>query len=396
MNVNESSSAGRCVARSQEIGGLAILAASIALTACGSTGDGAVLFEPWVAGPGPRQPAFLAFSSLYSGVGPAPIGAPDFPKLLSETGAFADVETLEPVSGILPYEIQAPLWSDGARKQRWVSVPEGASFGYSEDGPFGIPAGAVFVKHFEIAMDERFPERRSRLETRFWVAVRPDAQYGVTYKWNADQTDAELLVGSEVEELKVIGADGEERTQSYFYPGPGDCGTCHNAQAGFVLGLRAAQLNRDMSYRLDRPPIDQLSAWSEWGLLNRHIDAAISAQAPRLAVVTDEQASLEERVRSYWEGNCAMCHAGAEGSVPGWDARYSSALEEQGLAEPPRNPSSPASRLIEPGSPEASLIYLRGDTADSPMRMPPIGRSRVDAAYIDVLGRWIASLEATP
>jgi uncharacterized repeat protein (TIGR03806 family) len=373
--------------------GLVGLAGSIALVACGSAGDGELLYEPWIAGPGPRQAAFLAFSSVYDGRGPAPIGAPNFPKLLSQTGAFADVERLEPFSGILPYEIQVPLWSDGAYKQRWVSVPEGASIGYSASEHLGIPAGTVFVKHFEIALDERSPERRRRLETRFWVAARADAQYGVTYKWNTEQTDAELLIGSETEELTIIGADGEERIQPYFYPGPADCQSCHNAQAGFVLGARTAQLNREISYRADRPPIDQLSAWSQWGLLDRPIDVSISAQAPRLAALSDEEASLEERVVSYWDGNCAMCHAGADGLVPGWDARYSTALAERGLAEPPQNPRSSATRLIEPGAPELSLIYLRGDTAEAPMRMPPLGRNLVDDAYVELLGRWIASLE---
>lgn len=378
------------------VGAAAIWIGSLALAACGSTGDGAVLFEPWIEGPGPRRPAFLAFSSRYDGVGPAPVDAPGFPQRLSEAGVFADLARLEPLSGILPYEIQAPLWSDGALKQRWLSVPAGATLGYADDGAFDIPAGTVIVKHFEMALDERSPEVRRRLETRFWVAARPDAQYGVTYKWNAEQTDAELLVASEVEDLEIVGADGEVRRQSYFYPGPGDCGTCHSAAAGYVLGLRAAQLNRTMRYRPDRPPIDQLVAWSSWGWLDRHIDGVASARAPRLAALDDEAASLEERVRSYWEGNCAMCHAGQAGSVPGWDARYASPLDELGLGEAPQNPSSPASRLIEPGSPDDSLIYLRGNATESPMRMPPVGRSRADEAYLDVLRRWIASLEAAP
>jgi uncharacterized repeat protein (TIGR03806 family) len=379
---------------SRPVRGLLILAGAVTMAACGSAGDGSMLYEPWIAGPGPRQPAFLGFPGVYDGRGPAPVGATGFPKLLSQTGAFADTESLQPASGILPYEIQVPLWSDGATKRRWISVPEDTPIGFSADEHFDIPVGSVFVKHFEMALDERFPERRSRLETRVWVAARSDAQYGVTYKWNADQTDAELLIAGETEELTIVGADGEQRTQPYFYPGPADCQGCHNAQAGFVLGVRAAQLNREVSYRLDRPPIDQLSAWSEWGLIDRRIDVSISAQAPRLAAVADEQASLEDRVRSYWDGNCAMCHAGADGVVPGWDARFSTALDDQGLAEPPQNPRAPATRLIEPGSPEQSLIYVRGDTAEVTLRMPPLGRNRVDDAYIELLGRWIASLEA--
>lgn len=375
---------------------LGVLPGAVLVAACGSAGDGAVLYEPWIAGPGPRQPAFLAFYASFDGRGPAPIGAPGFPKLLSQTGAFADVERLEPVSGIVPYEIQVPLWSDGADKQRWLSVPEGETIAYSEAEPLGIPVGSVFVKHFEMALDERSPEQRRRLETRFWVAARADAQYGVTYRWNAEQTDAELVIASQTEELTIIGADGAERTQPYFFPGPGACQTCHNGPAGFVLGVRTAQLNREVTYRVDRPPVDQLSAWSTWGLIDRNVDSSITALAPRLPAVSDDAASLEDRVRAYWEGNCAMCHRGADGSVPGWDARYATALAAQGLDDAPREPSGPASRLIAPGLPEQSLIYLRGSTNDLPMAMPPLGRNRIDEAYLDMLGRWIASLSPAP
>jgi uncharacterized repeat protein (TIGR03806 family) len=379
------------------MGRVCLLVGPLVATACGSPTDATVLYEPWIEGPGLRQPALLAFSSAYDGVGPAPLNDPSFPKRLSDTGAFADPKRLEPVSGIVPYEIQAPLWSDGASKRRWVSVPEGAAIGYSEVEHYTIPPGTVFVKHFDIALDERFPDEQRRLETRFWVAVSEDAQYGVTYKWNEEQTDAELLVTSTTEMLSIVGRDGTTRTQPYFYPGPADCHQCHTEQAGFVLGgARTAQLNRRTTYQLDRPPVDQLVAWSGWGLLDTPLNVLDLEFAPRLSALADENASLEDRVRSYWDGNCAMCHAGTEGAVPGWDARYETALESQGLDQAPRSPAIPAPRLVAPGSPRESLIYLRGDTTELGRSMPPLGRNRIDDAYIDVLGRWIASLGSEP
>jgi hypothetical protein len=74
--------------------------------------------------------------------------------------------------------VQAPLWSDGAAKRRWLSVPAGTSLGYTESGHPGFPPGTVLVKHFEMAMDERFPEQRRRLETRFWIVVSDTEQSG--------------------------------------------------------------------------------------------------------------------------------------------------------------------------------------------------------------------------
>jgi uncharacterized repeat protein (TIGR03806 family) len=328
--------------------------------------------------------------------GPAPVDVPGFPQRLSETGAFADTAALAPVAGIVPYEVQAPLWSDGAAKRRWLSVPVDTTLGYGPSGHLGFPPGTVLVKHFEMALDERIPEQRRRLETRLWVVVSDTAQYGVTYKWNADQTDADLLRASETEELSIVGLDGATRSQRYVYPGSADCKVCHNEQAGFVLGTRLAQLNRPAVYELDRPAYEQLLAWSDWEMLDTPLDAGSVALAPRLAALADESASLEDRVRSYWDGNCSMCHSGADGPVRGWDARFSTPLEQQGVFEAPSNSLLGAARLITPGSPLESLIYLRGDTTAFALRMPPIGRNRVDTAYVQLLSRWITSLAPMP
>src|SRR5690606_24304627 len=113
---------------------LSPLTCLIAAAACGGAGDARALYDPWIDGPGPRQPAFLAFSADYDGQGAAPVDAPNFPKLLSQTGAFTDTVELTTASGILPYDIQSPLWSDGAIKRRWISVPDGTALGYSETG----------------------------------------------------------------------------------------------------------------------------------------------------------------------------------------------------------------------------------------------------------------------
>jgi mono/diheme cytochrome c family protein len=160
-----------------------------------------------------------------------------------------------------------------------------------------------------------------------------------------------------------------------------------------VLGPSSRQLNREIQYPFSATSINQLVAWSGWGLLDTRIDNTRALLAPRLASITDESASLEERVRSYWDGNCAMCHAGANGVVPGWDARFTTPFDEEGLDMAPRRGSTDDTLLIKPGAPERSFIYQRGNTVDGALRMPPLGRNRVDEAYVDVLARWIASLE---
>lgn len=319
---------------------------------------------------------------------------PDFPRLLSQTGAFRDAARLAPSTGLLPYEIQAPLWSDGALKMRWAAVPELGEVRAHEDDPWLMPSGTVFVKHFEMALNERQPALRRRLETRLLIAARDGTYYGVTYKWRADSSDADLLLSGELETLSITDENGVVREQPYFYPGPGDCGTCHNPSAGYVLGMRTRQLNRELTYRPGFPAVNQLVAWSGWGLLDRDFDNTAALLSPRLADPMDESAELQDRVRAYWDGNCSMCHAGSQGIVSGWDARAITPLEQQGLDQQARNASPEmAALLIAPGAPEESYIYQRGAAVDVPLRMPPLGRNRVDDAYLDVLERWISSLQ---
>ena len=49
------------------------------------------------------------------------------PRLLSQTGAFADAARLAPASALIPYDIRVPFWSDGAEKTRFIFVPQGVT-----------------------------------------------------------------------------------------------------------------------------------------------------------------------------------------------------------------------------------------------------------------------------
>src|SRR4051812_38059782 len=92
------------------------------------------------------------------------------PARLSLTGAFADVRTLTPDPALVAYDVNVPFWSDGAAKRRWVAVPD-QPIRFDPAGPWGFPAGTVFVKHFELA--------GRRVETRLLVRDAAGGVYGV-------------------------------------------------------------------------------------------------------------------------------------------------------------------------------------------------------------------------
>ena len=371
-------------------GWLALVVAAAA--ACGGNDEPAA--DPEATDPfaGLRVTSARGATPVQPFLGLSPTAAEASPQRLSETGVFASLETLETVPGIIPFSVQAPLWTDGAHKQRWIAVPSGAQIGFSENEQWAFPAGTVLIKQFDMALDERDPETLHRLETRILVMAEGGGYYGLVYRWDADQRDAQLIWDGADEMLDIIGEDGVSREQRYSYPKARHCSGCHSVERGTVRGVRTAQLNGDYDYGDGAGTHNQLEAWSALGILDLELEENPVDAYPRLVGLADESAPVEARVRSYWDGNCSSCHVG-DAHYPSWDARFSTPLAEQRLlwAEPIDEPPVDGVHLITPGDPEHSYIYLRSSSADKPLRMPP-GKNRVDDRYVELLREWITSL----
>ena len=300
------------------------------------------------------------------------------PPVLSATGAFGDIGGLEPSSGVIPYAVNAPLWSDGASKRRWIALPGDArpdgAIHFSALDRWSFPVGTVFIKHFEITAGETHSRR---LETRFLVHGEDGIYYGLTYKWRDDQSEADLLEGELTEEV-LVGS----RRQPWYYPSRDDCMVCHTASAGYVLGVNTQQLNGA-----------SLSEWSRHGMFRKAPTHAELARLPRAVGLGDDGASLESRARSYLDSNCAMCHR--PGVVRSrFDARLSTPLQLQGLINGPlTSPSAiPGATLVQPGDVSRSVLYDRLAREDH-LKMPPLARNVVHHEALDILRRWIESLE---
>jgi len=316
------------------------------------------------------------------------------PLLLSQTGAFSDTAKLIPSAGLIPYALIVSFWSDGADKTRWTAVPHG-KIGFAPTGEWSFPAGTVFVKTFELPVDESDPRVKRRLETRLLVRDGAGGVYGAVYKWRKDGSDADLLSASQTEDIPIKSAGGAVRQQSWYYPSRKDCLTCHNARAGGVLGVKARQMNRPFTYPSGVTD-NELRAWNHIGLFAPDLKKDDLLNLPTLAAPDDVSRTLSDRARSYLDANCAQCHRPG-GTVADFDARYDTPLEHQRLIDAPVliDQGVDRPRVISPHDIWRSIVYMRVNTSGD-IKMPPVARETIDSRGVALLKDWITSMPGRP
>ncbi len=331
-------------------------------------------------------------------------GALSPPQLLSQTGLFTNTEDLTISEGIIPYTVNAALWSDNSEKQRWIAIPNDGvhntpeeQISFYEKTDWKFPTGTVLIKHFELALDQNKPEETTKLETRFIVLTGNDEFYGLTYKWNAEGTDAELIVNGEDIDYTVFEKNGQTRTQTWHFPGQSECLVCHTNASGGVLGPKTSQFNGDNFYTATGLFANQLETFDFLNIFDKNLD---SEEIPKLITsrnIHDESASVEQRVRSYLDANCAGCHRPDGGPRSEFDLRLTTSLNDQKLimAEVIENLGIDDAKVIFPGNPQKSILYTRTNQANTLDAMPPLAKSLVDEEAVMLIEQWINSLEET-
>ncbi len=325
-----------------------------------------------------------------------PLPGPSFPRLLSETGFFTSTRTMTPVAGLIPYDVNVPLWSDGAAKERYIALPQGKSITFSPEGHWEFPVGAVLVKSFFLDSTPGDPTTRRRLETRFMVHNERE-WIGYTYLWNDEQTDASLLDAAVTKDYRIKTPRGET-TQSWYFPSRADCMNCHTRAAGFVLGLNTRQMNRD--HRYGKSTDNQLRTLSQLGVFSDPIGTAADKMEAypdwRTAIRRHESAKETAALaRAYLDVNCAICHCPGGTSDNSLDMRFHTPLRETKLINTPpaKGDYGPeGSKIIIPGDPARSILLTRMKTR-SEGKMPNVATSQVDDDAVEIIRRWIKSLK---
>jgi hypothetical protein len=320
------------------------------------------------------------------------IGSP-IPATLADTGVFTNTATLTPNPGIVPYDINLGFWSDNAQKTRWFSVPAtNQKIGFNADGNWTLPAGTVWIKHFDLLLTNGAPASTHRLETRLLIKNSSGfGIYGVTYRWGNSLTNATLVPQEGLDETFVINdGGGVLRTQVWHYPSRSECLLCHTAAGGYALGFNTPQMNRDFNY--SGTVTNEIAALNLAGYFTTNVAHIHTLRA--LASPTNTAVSLEYRVRSYLAANCVQCHQPGPGGVPAslWDARITTPGPQTEIINGTLydNGNDPNNRVIKPGSLANSTMFNRLLTLGSD-HMPPLATSVINTQAVALLSAWITN-----
>ena len=311
------------------------------------------------------------------------------PATLSETGLYSDISKKTIVPSNLMYSPQYPLWSDGAKKKRWIYIPPGHTIDAKDPDDWVFPVGTKLWKEFSFG---------KRVETRFLEKVDERTWAYATYAWKEDGSDA-VLVPQEGFPNHVEIAPGVRHD----IPGIDGCRACHDGQGrDVVLGFNALQLSpdRDPNAPHAEPFIHGMINVKD--LAEKNLLAFFPARLLSRPPVIEADSPLERAALGYLSGNCGGCHNTTDplSSVgmflkrsvnrsPGAMAKeLESVIGHRSKYQIPGLGAGDSYRIY-PGHPEQSSVVFRVSSRNPYRQMPPLGTKIVDTLAVDLITRWI-------
>ncbi|MCU0420523.1 MAG: hypothetical protein MUC38_12795 [Cyclobacteriaceae bacterium] len=312
---------------------------------------------------------------------------------LSSYGFFeGDLKHLQPAASVIPYELNAPLFSDYAFKKRFIHLPAGKQIRYHATEVLDFPEGTVLIKNFYYPADFRKPDEDKRLlETRLLLLEKGEWQ-ALGYVWNPEQTEAQLDVAGKTLPMQWTHTDGTVRQVNYSVPSINQCKSCHlKGDQIMPIGPSARQLNG----RLPGHAQIQLVEWQQQGFLAGlpEIDAL-----PRLAAYENINEPLAERARAWLEINCAHCHR-PDGPAKTSGLHLMADVVEGNVLGIGKAPvaagKGSGGRLygIVPGRPEESILQYRIESTHPGVMMPEVGRTVVHDEGVALVRAWIKQMK---
>lgn len=318
------------------------------------------------------------------------------PKLLSSYGFFeGQMADLEPSNNVFAYAVNTPLFSNYAKKERFVYLPDGKKMNFNPNGLLDFESGTILIKNFLYPNDERDRQKgRKIIETRLLIKKEGE-WHPLNYTWNENQTDATLNYVGKTQDVQWTTADGKVKSVNYVVPNINQCKNCHSIDNTISpIGVTAAQLNQ--RYQALNEEINQLDYFNARGILTNFTSADDYDPMPIWNVA--DTGSVEERAKAYLDANCAHCHS-AQGSAKNSGLYLDYHQNDQrarGVYKPPIAAGKGSGDFqydIVPGKPEESIFIYRVGSVDPAIRMPELGRTIVHEEGLALLTQYIKELK---
>ncbi|SMD39155.1 conserved hypothetical protein, HNE_0200 family [Reichenbachiella faecimaris] len=294
---------------------------------------------------------------------------------------------LTPTENVLPYDLNTPLFSDYAKKRRFIYLPKGEKIGYRENEVLDFPVGTILIKNFYYGATQLNSASDKILETRLLIHNK-SGWTALPYIWNTDQTEAYLeITGGKI----PVNLTNKGRID-YNIPDMNQCKSCHDKGGKMTpIGPTARQLNR--IYEMDSTSLNQLTKMVDKGWLNLP-----KSETPKLAEWNNpETGSLNNRARAYLDINCAHCH---NDQGPAKNSGLNLTIFESdpyrlGVNKKPVAAGRGSANFkygIVPGEPESSILVHRMQTTEPGTMMPELGRTIPHEEGIALIKEWIENM----
>jgi uncharacterized repeat protein (TIGR03806 family) len=291
-----------------------------------------------------------------------------------------------PASDVIAYAPATPLFTDYALKKRFIWMPDGAKASYVADNKLlDMPVGTVLIKTFYYR--NVMPKGSMQvIETRLLIR-KASGWVFANYKWNDEQTEAYLTTSASTVPITWL-QDGEQKTTNYRIPSETECLICHKHQGQPIpIGLKPQNLNNQ--YKYAEGYRNQLSKLIQEGYLEPGLPSNIVSTIN----YKDHSQSVDLRLRSYLDANCAHCHAeGGHCDYRPMRLAFSETVDPVNIGlcvEPDEFVGAAYTSIITPSQPEKSVMRLRLGTNQPNLRMPLIGRTIVHEEAVELLEEWI-------
>lgn len=337
--------------------------------------------------------------SEYTSVSPVSVDLTQvpYPKLSDYKFFEGPLKNLKPSSKVIPYELASTLFTDYAQKKRFVWMPSGSKATYDADGKIlKFPIGTALIKTFYY--DNVQPSNTTRIiETRVMIKKGVDLQTQkdiwifANYIWNDTQTEALFDLNGSYFPVTWKDENNIIKSSNYRIPSGTECLTCHKSnEKPIPIGPKPQNLNFNYTYSAGSK--NQLAKWKEIGYLESYPSDIVSTIDWK-----DTSKSLDLRVRSYIDANCAHCHStNSHCDYRPMRFAFSETVNPTNLGicvAPQENIDNSLTYIVTKGNSQRSVMHYRMSSVNEATRMPLLGRTIVHEEAVQLIQEWINSLD---